>query len=68
MELTKKTIEIRIDEKGNFGLEAKEGFSGTSCMEQTKELEVVLGGTEVADGKKDSYYDGDDSPISINLS
>jgi hypothetical protein len=67
MSLTKKSIQIKVDKAGGFVLEAKEGFAGTSCLEQTKTLELVLGGTESDSGKKDSYYDGDSNPISINL-
>lgn len=67
MELTKKTVEIKIDKKGNFVLEAKEGFAGTSCTEQTKQLEIVLGGTAVDSGKTNAYFDDDFSPVSIEL-
>ena len=67
MELTKRNIQIKIDAKGNFTFEAKEGFAGTSCVEQTRQLELVLGGNETDGGKTSAYYDGDDNPISINL-
>jgi hypothetical protein len=68
MALNKRVVGITIDNKGQFTLEAKEGFSGESCLEKTRNLEVVLGGEAVAEGKTDAYYDGDgDNPISINL-
>lgn len=66
-ELVKRTIGITIDSKGQFTLEAKEGFAGGQCLEKTKNLELVLGGEEVDGGKTNAYYDGDDAPISINL-
>lgn len=65
-ELVRKQVEIVIDTKGNFKMEAK-GIQGTSCTEATRELELVLGGVEIDGGKTSSYYDGDDTPISINL-
>ena len=67
MELTKKVILITIDKKGQFSLEAKEGFTGENCLSKTKDLEVVLGGVEVDGGKTNSYYDDAADPISLNL-
>jgi hypothetical protein len=67
-ELTKRNVRITIDSKGQYTLEAGEGFSGASCLEKTKNLEVALGGTAIDEGKTGSYYDGDgDSPVTINL-
>jgi hypothetical protein len=66
-ELARKEVEITIDKKGGFRIEAK-NIQGTSCTEATRQLELVLGGVEVGEGKTASYYDGDDAPISINLS
>lgn len=65
--MDKRVIEITIDNKGNYTLEAKEGFSGESCIEKTKDIELVLGGTEVDGGKTDAYYDPDDNDVSISL-
>jgi len=65
--MKKKSIEIVIDKTGNFALEAKEGFAGENCLSQTKDIEIVLGGIEIDDGKTNAFYDGDDSPVSINL-
>jgi hypothetical protein len=65
MALTKKTVQIKIDKKGDVVLTAGEGFSGESCLEGTKDIEVILGGTEVDSGKTDSYYDPDSDPLKI---
>ncbi len=67
MSMTKRNIQIKIDNKGNYALEAGEGFSGESCIEKTKDIELILGGTEVDGGKKDSYFDGDDNDLSLSL-
>lgn len=65
--LTKK-VEIRIDKKGNFTFQAKEGFQGTSCIEETKDLEIALGGTSVSVEKTDDYFRPDpENPINIKI-
>lgn len=60
--MQKKSIQIKIDKEGNWSMETKEGFSGASCVEQTKSLEIAIGGETVADSKKPEYYNGDDQP------
>lgn len=67
MSLIKKSIKIVIDKNGNYTLIAGEGMEGASCVEKTRDIELVLGGHEIDSGKTDAYYKGDDSPISINL-
>lgn len=65
-ELTKKKVQIRIAKDGSFTLTAGEGFTGESCTLQTRNLELILGGSEVGSGKTDAYYDGDgEAPVSI---
>lgn len=69
-QLQKRHIAVTIDKQGAFTVEAKEGFVGESCVEKTKNIELLLGegATEMASGKTDAYFDGDgDNPISINL-
>lgn len=69
-EMVKRKVQITIDKKGAYTMKALEGFSGESCVNNTKNIELVLGegATEVGSGKTDAYYDGDgDAPISINL-
>lgn len=66
--MDQRRVRITIDGQGNYALEALEGFSGASCVEQTKELEVAIGGVAVDEGKTAAYYDDDGSnPVSINL-
>lgn len=63
-----KKVRVVIDKKGGFTLEALEGFSGSSCVEQTKEIEISLGGIEESSGVTDAYYNGDDdSTVVIKL-
>ena len=66
--MRKEVVEIRINEKGGFTFQAKEGFSGSSCVERTKDLELALGGRRVSQEKTKEYYDSDPgSPLRINL-
>ncbi len=65
--MVEKKIKITIDTKGGYILEAKEGFAGTSCAEQTRCIELSLGGQEVGEGKTEDYYKPDDDSVSIKF-
>lgn len=66
--MRKEKVEIRINEKGGFTFQAKEGFSGASCIERTKDLELALGGRAVSQEKTKEFYEADpSSPITIKL-
>ena len=66
--MEQRKIKIIIEKSGDYSLEAMEGFSGTSCVEKTQQLELVLGGTMTAEGKKQSYYDTDPyDPVTLKL-
>lgn len=62
-----KTLKVVIAKDGSYSLETS-GFTGESCVNATKEIELILGGTEVKSGKKDEFYMDDfDSSVNINL-
>ena len=68
--MKKEVVEIRIDKKGNFTFLAKEGFSGASCIEKTKELELILSNNAVLSSQKktNDYYKPDDSDqLKLNI-
>lgn len=66
--MRKEVVEIRINEEGGFTFQAKEGFSGSSCVERTKDLELALGAHEISKEKTKEFYSPDDfSPINIKL-
>lgn len=66
--MNKETVEIRIDEKGGFTFQAKEGFAGASCVERTRDLELALGGRVVSQEKTKEFYESDpSSPVTIKL-
>lgn len=63
----KQVVEITVKKDGSFTFQAKEGFSGQSCRDQTKNLELVLGGQlEKTENTKD-YYSGGRGDASVNL-
>ena len=63
-----KRVKVTIDPKGSFTLEALSGFAGESCVAQTREIEIALGGVEVSEGKTNAYYDGiDDNDVMVKL-
>jgi hypothetical protein len=63
-----KKMKITIHKDGNYSMVALEGFAGESCLEKTRDVELLLGGAEANSGKTSSYYDPDDSnPVSIAL-
>lgn len=65
--MQKQLVEITVKKDGSFTFEAKEGFAGESCRNQTKNLEMVLGGeVEKTENTKD-FYDGGDMNTSLNL-
>ncbi len=66
--MQKKSVRITITKDGSYTLEALEGFSGSSCVEQTQDLEVAIGGTTVESDKTEAYYNPDDDPsVKIKL-
>lgn len=66
-DVVKRNVQIKIASGGTFTLTAGEGLTGEGCMVRTQQLELVLGGTEVDGGKTDAFYEGDESPVSIDL-
>ena len=66
--MKQQKVKVIIDPKGNFSFEAMEGFSGTSCIEQTAQLELVLGGEVTSERKKAEYWDPNASdPVMVKL-
>lgn len=66
--MKREVVEIRVNPKGGFTFEAKEGFSGSSCVEKTKDLEIALGGRTISTEKTADYYKPDESdPLKIKI-
>ena len=52
-----KRANITVDEKGNYEIDLIEGFSGVSCAEKAKEIQILIGGIETNETKKPEYFD-----------
>ena len=65
--MEKQLVEITVKKDGTFSFEAKEGFQGESCRNQTKELEMVLGGEATSSKNTKGFYDGDGGDVNVNL-
>lgn len=64
--MEKRKIKVVINKKGNYTLEALDGFVGQSCREKTRDLEILLGGEYQSSENTKRYYD-DDGNNDINL-
>lgn len=65
--MTKQTIKITVAKDGSYTMTALEGFAGQSCMEKTKDIELILGGNEVDGGKTDDFFKPDDAPVTMDI-
>ena len=66
--MDERRIKFIIDKQGNITVETLDGFSGTSCVEKMKHIQVLLGGEQMESGKTGAYYDPDyENPVSINM-
>jgi hypothetical protein len=63
----KQVVEITVKKDGSYTFKALEGFSGESCRNQTKQLEMVLGGEAISTQNTKDYYDGNGGDVNINL-
>ena len=63
----KQVVEITVKKDGSFTFEAKEGFQGANCREQTKDLELVLGGQLTSAKNTKAYFDGEGGAADVNL-
>lgn len=63
----KQVVEITVKKDGSFTFEAKEGFQGANCREQTKDLELVLGGQLTSSKNTKAYFDGEGGAADVNL-
>lgn len=65
--MNKQKIRITIDKEGNYTFKALEGFAGEQCREQTKQIEMLLGGEAVSSENTKEYYDDADPNLDLNL-
>lgn len=54
-----KQIDITINSDGTTDIDLKEGFSGMSCIEKSKQIELIIGGVQVEQKEKPEFYEPD---------
>lgn len=62
-----KRMVITIEEDGTADIDLQEGFSGMSCVEKSKEIEVLLGGVQVEQKEKPEMYEGGDVSVDLGI-
>lgn len=56
-----KKMDITINTDGSTEIDLQEGFSGMSCVEKSKQIELIIGGTQVEQKEKPEYYEQETS-------
>ena len=63
-----KIVDITINSDGTTDIDLKEGFSGMSCVEKAKQIELIIGGPVIEQKEKAEYYEQDESiDLGINI-
>lgn len=62
-----KKVKIVINEDGTTDIDLLEGFSGMSCVEKSKEIELLLGGEQIEQKEKPEYYEAEDNSIDLGI-
>lgn len=61
-----KRMAITINQDGTTDIDLQEGFAGMSCVEKAKQIELIIGGQEVDQREKPSFYEPD-NPVNIGI-
>lgn len=61
-----KKMAITINTDGTTDIDLQEGFSGMSCVEKSKQIELIIGGSLVEQKEKPSFYEPD-NPVNIGI-
>lgn len=56
-----RQVAITINMDGTTDIDLKEGFSGMSCVEKSKQIELLIGGTTIEQKEKPEYFEPDNS-------
>lgn len=63
-----KQMEITINNDGTTEIDLQEGFSGMSCVEKSKQIELIIGGSSIEQKEKPEYFEPDtDINIDLNI-
>ena len=62
-----KKATITINEDGSTEIDLKEGISGMSCVEKSKEIELLIGGEQVEQKQKPEMFEGGDVSVDLGI-
>lgn len=62
-----KKATITINEDGSTEIDLKEGFSGMSCVEKSKEIELLIGGEQVEQKQKPEMFESGDVSVDLGI-
>lgn len=62
-----KRMKITIFEDGNTDIDLQEGFSGMSCVEKSKQIELIINGEQKEQKVKPEYYDEDIASVDLGI-
>lgn len=62
-----KKATITINEDGSTEIDLKEGFSGMSCVEKSKEIELLIGGEQIEQKQKPEMFEEGDVSVDLGI-
>lgn len=63
-----KRAKIIINEDGTTDIDLIEGFSGGSCAETSKQIELILGGGQITQKEKPEFYENEqDASVQLGI-
>lgn len=62
-----KRMVVTINDDGTSDIDLQEGFSGMSCIEKSREIELILGGEQLEQKEKPEMYEGGDISVDLGL-
>lgn len=58
---------ISINEDGTVEVDLQEGFSGMSCVEKSKEIQLLIGGEQIEQKEKPEMFEGGDVSVDLGI-
>lgn len=58
---------ISINEDGTVEVDLQEGFSGMSCVEKSKEIQLLIGGEQIEQKEKPEMFEGGDISVDLGI-
>ncbi len=62
-----KRMVVTVNADGTSDIDLQEGFSGMSCVEKSREIELILGGEQLEQKAKPEMYEGGDVSVDLGI-